>query len=328
MSLILGVVTLENSDYPPFGKQTTYFEELSSAASITHVELQFFSPVNWQKTTNLCKGYSYKNKQWSFTVFELPLIIYDRTFGSIPILSEFRNYLEEGKYKVLNPLNLSRLLSNKIKFQHFLLEHHIPTLEAFSLNELNDDFFQEEQASYYLKPVFGKGGADMFVLEKNAKHFVLKLDADNSISFKNCSLLFSYFKKHFKDKRYLIQAKAKLSYLNNRPFDIRVLLQNEGINNYSVTGYGVRVGKENSFVSNLNAGGTVLPLEAMEDHYKQYHHKKLEEEMKNIFELCKQCCTYLHNSYGNFLEIAFDILLTLDRGPIILEANSKPSRWR
>ena len=49
--------------------------------------------------------------------------------------------------------------------------------------------------------------------------------------------------------------------------------------------------------------------------------------MKVIIELCQQCSSFLHNSYGRFLEIVFDILLTLDKGPIILEANSKPSRW-
>ncbi len=327
MAVILGVAAVESSVYPPFGKQTFYFEEMIDATSNGSIEILFFSPLNWQKTTNLCKGYRYKNNQWSSVVFELPHLIYDRTFGGFPILHEFQAYLHEQKYSVLNPLPLAAFLANKIKFHHFLLEHHLPTLNALSLDALTEQFFQEEQASYFLKPIFGKGGEGIGLLEKSKDNFILKKDAKHSIVFKNYELLFNYLKKHLLHKNYLIQPQAKLSYFNDRPFDIRVLVQNNSVNNYLITGYGVRVGKEKSFVSNLNTGGTVYPIEALDEHYSKYHNKKLSEEMNTLLRLCRQCCEALHNKYGNFLEIGFDILLTLDKGPIILEANSKPSRW-
>ncbi|RUR05148.1 YheC/YheD family protein [Legionella sp. km772] len=327
MSIILGVAALEHTEYPPFGKQTIYFEELCQAALNTPVELFFFSPSSWQKTTNRCEGYSYRNKQWIPTVSKLPQIVYDRSFGYDPKISQFRSYLAKAKSNVLNPLPLASLLGNKIKFHHFLINHSLPTLEAFALNKLNEEFFQREKASYYLKPVLGKGGAGILILEKNGDQFLLKREGEHPLIFKNSRLLLKYLTNYLNDKNYLIQSKAVLSYLNNCPFDLRVLVQNEGKDNYSITGVGVRMGKEDSFVSNLNAGGTALPLEALEEHYQRYHHKKLQDEMNDIAQLCHQCCHLLHNKYGSFLEVGFDILLTLDRGPVILEANSKPSRW-
>lgn len=42
--------------------------------------------------------------------------------------------------------------------------------------------------------------------------------------------------------------------------------------------------------------------------------------------MCLECSYKLHAKFGNFAEVGFDILLTLDRGPLVLEANSQPGR--
>jgi hypothetical protein len=49
-------------------------------------------------------------------------------------------------------------------------------------------------------------------------------------------------------------------------------------------------------------------------------------QLARMEQICLQCTRLLHDRFGDFAEIAFDILLTEERGPIILEANGKPAR--
>ena len=53
----------------------------------------------------------------------------------------------------------------------------------------------------------------------------------------------------------------------------------------------------------------------------------IDELITSIDTLCLQCSDVLKQEYGDFCEIGYDVLLTKDKGPVILEGNAKPSRW-
>lgn len=335
MRKLLGIAAVEQNDFFPFGKQTFYFEDMINSASDLDVDTFVFSPLDWNSDNNEVEGYCFKVGKWSKTKVPFPKIIYDRAFAKSiedkTKIDEFRKFLKHNKIPVLNPVDYADLLNHKIEFHKFLIENGLQTLEAMPVNYILSKYFLEavkQSKEFYLKPTFGTGGFGIHFISMQEKLFTLKNHTNTSTeTFETIPQLFDFISKSIDIKEYFVQPKAEIVYYNESPFDIRVIIQNYGISDYRVTGMGVRIGKQKSFVSNLNSGGSALPLEALSDYYQTYFSKDIFKEIENISTICLECCKALDKTFGNFLEIGFDILLTKDKGAIILEGNSKPSRW-
>ena len=180
----------------------------------------------------------------------------------------------------------------------------------------------------YVKPTFGSKGEGIFVIEKEDDNTYQLIDNQG-----NCTTYSSY--KHLlealqnkidSEERYFVQEEAKTVLYENAPFDIRVLVQNYG-SNYKVTGKAVRIGQKFSITSNLNSGGTAIPFEEMEAFFYDHYNVSLNDLGDQIEKLCLDCVGVLKSEFEEFCEIGFDILVTKDKGPIIIEGNAKPSRW-
>lgn len=62
-------------------------------------------------------------------------------------------------------------------------------------------------------------------------------------------------------RRYIIQPFLHLTNSKGQPFDVRVLMQKNGLGRWTLTGMAVRLGNQGSLTSNLHGGGTaVSPL--------------------------------------------------------------------
>lgn len=335
MRKLLGIASVEQSEFYPFGKQTFYFEDMVRSTLDLEVDTFFFSPLDWDSKKNEVEGFIFKEEKWSKAQSQFPEIIYDRAFAKTKDgktkIDNFRSYLKQNKIPVLNPIEFADLLNHKIEFHNFLIENLLPTLEALPVNYICSSNFLlalKNLKEFYLKPTFGTGGSGIYVIsfERNSIAFKNHTNTETK-RFETIDQLYTFITNVLDIKEYFIQPKAETICYNNSPFDIRVIVQNYGLSDYRVTGIGVRIGQENSFVSNLNSGGSALPLEALSNYYQSHFSKNIFTEIESISSICLQCCKILDKAYGNFLEIGFDILLTKDRGPIILEANSKPSRW-
>jgi hypothetical protein len=334
MKKILGIASVEQEGYYPFGKQTFYFEDMVRAADKMDLDLLFFSPIDWHIDRDEVDGYVYNEGKWIKIRAPFPKIVYDRSFSKAEEGKEkiefFRRFLVQKHIPVLNPVGYADLLNDKIAFHRFLADRGLPTLETLPIEfMLSDEFAVHGKIrELYLKPIMGTGGFGIFVLKKQGTEFIL----DNHINtqrrqFSTARDAFDYLTGIIDVKSYFLQPAADMYYFEGSPFDIRVLVQNYGVGDYHVTGTGVRVGSKGGYVSNLNSGGTALPPEALAGYYYQHYQKNILAEMEQIASLCLSCCRELEREFGNFLEIGFDILLTKDKGPVILEGNSKPSRW-
>jgi len=330
MKRILGIAAVEQNDFYPFGKQTFYFEDMIRSATDLNVDTLFFSPLNWDSDKSEVEGYTFKEGKWLKVKSHLPKIIYDRAFaktkeGKVKI-EGFRNFLRQNKIPVLNPVDYADLLNHKIEFHQFLIKNRLPTLEALPVDYIHSaDFFSaiKHSKEFYLKPTFGTGGFGIHVISIQGNSIALKNHTNTKTeTFETIAQLFNFLSNSIDTSEYFVQPKANIIYYNDSPFDIRVIVQNYGISDYRVTGIGVRIGQQNSFVSNLNSGGSALPVEALLDYYQSHFNKSIFTEIENISSICLQCCKTLEKAYGNFLEIGFDILLTIDKGPIILEGNT------
>ncbi len=329
--ITLGVAAVEQSEWPPYGKQRFFFEEMVNTTPELAVNYFFFSPFDLKNIDDKIAGWEYKNGNWNKAIQKMPLNIYDRSFSSNQEgkerLISFRNLIKEANFHVLNPVDFGFLLDDKRNFHQYLLHNKIPTLETFESDLLSDTELFYDVDSFYLKPNQGSGGIGIYVIEKNEKGFSLSNNTNSNVQyFDSQGDIYIFLKNKINLSEYFLQKKAEVVKLNNSPVDLRVLIQNHGYNNYRITGQALRVGQENSKVSNLQSGGKAVAFEDVIDLISAQLSTNKEKLTQEISEIVLKCCAFLHRDFGNFFETGIDLLLTKN-GPIILEANTRPSRW-
>jgi len=331
MKIKLGIAAIEQSEWPPFGKQRFFFEDMVNSTTDLEIDFFFFSPVvNFQVLKSI-EGWKYINKNWIKATESIPYLIYDRSFSGNENekieINNFRNKIKENNFKVLNPVELGFLLDDKTAFHDFLDHANIPTLNYLKDFEIESFDFALHQ-EYYLKPRKGSGGLGIYVLKKQANGIILKNHLNEQIAiFEDKYGYIKFLKEQIDLKSYFVQPKAQIIPIDQKLYDIRVLVQNDGDDCYNITGMGVRIGQQLSNVSNLMAGGTAWEIENMEDHLDQQFNISLSEFTYQLKNISLNCCKELHEQFGSFAEIGLDFLMTKDRGLLIMEGNCRPSRW-
>ncbi|WP_155752495.1 YheC/YheD family protein [Scytonema sp. UIC 10036] len=188
------------------------------------------------------------------------------------------------------------------------------------------DSFLNYSNCIYIKPIRGHGGKNIAIVKQsqyNRESLYLITESCTPVKRK---YLLETLKTEFKPSSYLLQPKAKVVEVNNSHFDVRAIVQNSGNANYQVTGMGVRIGSKNSWITNINGDGKAISIYELREFYQKNYGKSIDSEIVRITDICLKCSYKIHEKFGDFAEVGFDILLTLDKGPIVLEANSQPGR--
>lgn len=329
----IGIMFVPNQGDKIFGIQTYYYEDIVKYSDIDERRLFFFSPTEWELGSEGGIGYQFVDGVWTKVKGSIPDVIYDRASSKVEeqkkIIEAFRSFLKVSNKTILNPFALAELLNDKVKFHKFLESHQIPTLGTYSIEVLKDHGWLDtcRFSKVYVKPVFGSKGDGIYVIEKKESGFAQYDKMGYEKSFDSyADLLIHLESKIDNEDMYFVQEAAMIQSYEGAPFDIRVLVQNYG-DSYEVTGKAVRIGQKKSMTSNLNSGGSALPVEEMAEFFVEQYSYSVEDLQCDIDQLCLTCTDLLRNKIGEFCEIGFDILVTKDKGPIIIEANAKPTRW-
>lgn len=327
----LGVLAVPYDSYFPFGKQVFFFEDMMRSFPDAPFETFFFSPLTYQKGVTLIPGFIFKNGTWEVVERPLPKLIYDRAFSRDDEQKEqirkCRKELIEAGCDIFNPLPLAYLLNDKVKFHDFLWLHKIPSLVSYEFSELVNLLRYATDKRFYIKPIKGSRGIGVYVVGRQNDRYLLYNAIGELIVFLSFAELLKHLQAELVDfSLYFIQDEAKIARFNTSPFDIRVLVQHDGTS-YKFHGINARIGSEASMTSNLNTGGRALPLSLLNDFFEEQYYLDAKMVREQIESLCKDCIAVIEEEIGPFFEIGFDILLTKDKGPIVLEANAKPSRW-
>ncbi|NOQ70701.1 MAG: hypothetical protein GQ574_01795 [Crocinitomix sp.] len=327
-----GIIARVKRDPTPAGSQFYYIEDMITMGKEWPIKVYIFSPTNWLAGEETIKCFEYVDNTWCSSIRKIPTIIYDRYISKTAEEEERKNtflsYLTKNGHNFSTPLQLVDIVKDKLKFHNFLSKNKIPSIAGLKLKQATEadlNTLIKSNQAVFIKPIQGSGGKGIAVLIKSNDEFVLKTFDDKVIIPRNEVL--AQLKARFNPERYFIQAKAQLIAYENAPYDIRVLVQNNGKSDYQITGLALRLGQKHSWVSNLNSGGRGIALAEMNAYFQRNFNKTTDEITQDISELCLNCCAALTHEYGDFIEIAFDILLTKDLGAIIIEANTKPARW-
>ncbi|MDF1695440.1 MAG: YheC/YheD family protein [Saprospiraceae bacterium] len=318
---------------PPFGMQTYFFEDMVKSMKKWEKNLFFFSPLTWSEGNPMIPGFQFINGVWVQANSTIPNLIYDRAFSSSVkqkhALNAFRNHLAITDKTLLNPFALANLLNDKVKFHSFLQEKSIATIGTYPYSCIKDPLFLDSihTSQLYIKPTFGSKGKGIYRLDEKSDSLTLYDNLGKPREFSTYDEVLDYLDTIIVDKEgYFVQKAVQTALIDGAPFDIRVLVQNYG-DKYEVTGKAVRIGKSASMTSNLNSGGSAMPLSELKDFFEIEYGYKIQRLDEQIEQLVLESTHFLEKEFGAFCEIGFDILISKKTGPLIIEGNAKPSRW-
>ena len=175
--------------------------------------------------------------------------------------------------------------------------------------------------SVYLKPDEGTGGHGIYKITKEKNNFILRTGSNVS-NFNSLNVLFASIHRILIRDQYIVQKGIVLLKHNNRPFDVRVMVQKNEKGILNVTGVIGRQAKRNKIVTNYHSGGTPLPIDTLlKTHLNDESRKKY---IQIIERLGIEASTVLGKSYRSKRAFGVDIAIDYKMKLWVLEINTKP----
>lgn len=311
--------------------ELSYFTEIARRANGDNVICYRFTPSDISPISQLAKGEKFDPTKdaWVRAEFPIPNFLYDRCFYSDDLISKQSMAIVKWLKSRDDLTFIGNGLPNKWAIYESLskspLSPYIPetikvTCGKMVIAKVNS------WGKLLLKPTFGSGGAGIYRVEKKGQTFTISADLGGKISDKTIdseSEAEVWLDQLFDKKEYLAQRYLKLTDSQNRPFDIRILMQKDMAGRWTVRGKGIRRGSENGILSNLRAGGMVLPLE---DYVSSLSQRSRIFILHELEEILSELPAILESTFPRLFELGIDISISKDLALWILDTNSKPGR--
>lgn len=172
-----------------------------------------------------------------------------------------------------------------------------------------------------LKPCVGHSGHGVIqVCSKENGQYEIHAEYIN-VTFEEKERMYSILKKGIRSRNYIVQRRIPLAKINERPFDLRVMIQRKKDSTWKVTGMVAKVAHKGYVITNVTT--TILPIKkAIQESSIKIDYQQ--ELLSNIHDVSLQAAKRLGDVYPFQRTIGLDIGLD-EKGKIwIIEANFKP----
>ena len=287
-----------------------------------------FSPtsVDWEKEIVYGIYYNIAISKWIHGVFPLPDVIYARNFHNAPEVVERLSLATDGK--LFNSHNYTKLeLFSHVKLDEELAKNLPPTEALQSYDQLKK--FIDTHTKVILKPINLSRGRGICIIEKSDslyRVFDYRSKECSEITLNGDDDLLEFFSNNdgfFSN--YLIQKYIRLAKIDDRSFDIRVVMQKRNQRRWSCTGIECRVSGPNNHITNISRGGHALLLNeslALAFEADSDMKQKITEQ---IHDYCFRFCKHMDKLGEHFAEFGMDIALDEDKNIWLIESNVLPS---
>jgi len=201
------------------------------------------------------------------------------------------------------------------------LRRHVPHTVPLSLSNLT--MMMRRYGKVYVKPDVGSMGIGIMKLEKIDEGYrvtSIAMRTQVTTNMSTLSAIFAYMKKST-SKPLIIQQAVALDQVNNRPYDIRAMVQRKPGGRWTCNGYLVKVGAANKIVTNYYQGGKILTLAMLgkELQLSDVEYRKLAMMLKSkAHQIAKVLSSYKSGMH----ELGIDFALDQSRHLWVLEVNS------
>lgn len=315
----------------PFA-EAQYFAQLAKIAMKYRLEILVFNPkqINWSNRT--VSAWYRKANRWVQGVRRLPLIIYDRCYyvSTLHFLTYRPHILrihQDSKVQFLG-----RALGGKLQTYQMLkrdkqIDTYLPPTELYK----NPEQLMTELKKYKhicIKPNGGSHGIGVASIQLKDSTYEIKGRTKTNLpfetKFQNKTQLISWIRSFIQDTRYLIQPFLSLSTPDNRPFDLRILVQKNEDLQWETTGMAIRLGKSKSITSNLHGGGDATKLDPFLEKY--FSPNNITHIKEQIEQLAMTVPSHIEKHHGPLVELGLDVGIDREGNVWIIEVNSKPGR--
>lgn len=223
-------------------------------------------------------------------------------------------------------LTANKWLKTTILLQNEQIRPVIP-----ETRRMNRDSLQEMLNKYgmvYIKPNFGTFGIGVIRVEKEEAEGRLRFHFQRGKrrwTFGSYTDMYANLLRQTGKKRYLVQKGIRLLSHEQRPFDIRVMVQRNPAKNWETTGMMGRVAHPQKVVTNYHNGGTLKTVDVLLSRYMGPAER--EKYMARLAKLGTDAAIQLHKHFPGLKEIGVDIAIGKDLDPWILEVNFRPDPY-
>ncbi|HZG81024.1 MAG TPA: YheC/YheD family protein [Brevibacillus sp.] len=335
----IGIVTtgIRRDPRQPIGQRTSFFHKLLLAQEGKGVFYYIFSPhdVDWNNHT-VSAWFLRKSSKggyvWRRLTTAMPDVVYDR----IPSRSaEKHGAVREFKYKlasyphlpVFNQGFFNKWSVHQLLYPNPEVNEHIPeTYTAPSLQTVRN--LLRKYPIVYLKPKNGSLGYGIVkVVRQPGKGYEASYHTGNGNVKRHFTKLATLYQHVFRTRRirnYLAQQGIPLMTFHGRPFDFRVHLHKNQLNEWVVSCTAAKVAGSGSVTTHVRTGGTVIPGDELLSHLFGRQKAIITERIK---EASIRLATAIEQAKGTDLgELGLDMGIDTRGHVWMFEANSKPGR--
>jgi hypothetical protein len=259
-------------------------------------------------------GYLYDEGEWRKVHFPLPDIIYNRvaSYKAEKQLGAIRKIATNNAIPFYNPHFFEKWETYKQLNENEFLKKYLPETELLESKAQLQNWLVLYR-SILIKPVLSNRGNGIVLINK--------LDDLIEIKSNNSRKLYERISDVWDElnpsqRSNIIQRKVNLKQYNQRPFDLRILVQRRK-DVWGITGIGVRRAGDNAITTHVPRGGQVLPFETISEALS----------IEEVDFLANQVARQLELAYGYLCEFSIDLGIDEDGHLWIFEVNSKPMKF-
>ena len=180
----------------------------------------------------------------------------------------------------------------------------------------------EDYNTVYLKKSSGQKSAGIYRVIKSDNGYEFISRFGKRYVFANLEKVSKFLQEITqKNGSYLVQQAIKGKEIENRNFDMRVVLQKDQSKEWSCTSMIARFGGTGNITSNIGLGGLAKPgKEALKQIFNLSEEEAVVME-KDIVYLCCKVCKKLNQSIGHYGDLGIDVIIDENRKIWILEVN-------
>lgn len=334
---LIGILTMEDKHNQFRGNRENFIDIIQTGQQLG-MDVIVLTPQDLKLDLQRVYGYQYQNKEkkWIRKIYPLPRVIYNRIPSRddemLPEVQRvIRACIRHPYIQLFNPSFFNKWTLFEWLKKSKATHRYIPETKRLTKHTGLQNMLHR-YGLLYLKPERGKAGMGIMRVKRFARNrYPYRLSyqvqrKSHTMQFKTLGGLRKQINEMMGEESYIVQQGIRLALCENRPFDLRVLVQKNKRGLWAISGIGARIAGSSSITTHVPRGGSIdEPQRVLSSVFGTANAKKLmRQARKTAITIAKQ----LERGSGHLLgEMSIDLGVDKKGHLWFFEANAKPMKF-